>query len=402
MLKIPVDNAFVAEKITNSPHIVAGRNLIERLIEDRIVPDGFYPVISGGVVRDVFFKEQTPHDVDIFIARSSTTGSPMDNRTQTQRNDDTALFIEDFVCWADDNEVELRRLTQEEREEYDGSALSIIEIFEFTWMDQTIQIMFNIPVSIAHLCDHFPIMARFFLTKEELLFTLNSFMAIQFPVPVVVTSRDIRYAAKKWPSSSVYAFTNTTELITSAARFAHGLYSVSISSLFNGAGDAVPVSVTHVNSPRAIGYSMIGHRFDVPDATYLDSPVRLEGYWSNGLTPLRGSNQNTSLNTVLQGAARVEWGSIVTRSRGANAQAESQTQRRLRELAERGTFEASTPSEGTFQSLGRIQQQMREAVASRGVEVVTSAPPNDRPRTLEEVRIRVNNIAQNRPGRSEW
>lgn len=378
MINIPID--FVRTKMEASPHIVAGRNLIERLISDNIVPDNIHPIIAGGAVRDVFFKNQTPHDVDIFLARPYNAQA-----FNVIGEDSVTLFIEDFVCWADDNEVELRRLTQEEREDYNGgNSIEIVEIFELSWMDQTIQIMFNRTTSLTTVCDSFPIMARFFLSKDFLHFTRNSYLSIQLQHPVVVSPRDMRYVAKKYPNSTVHAFVNVGEMAAAVIRDMVGIYTSNINEFFGvGFEQGRSISNTHLNSNRNITERQIVHSLElderaaqVPNGTFIqtfDGDTRLCGNWSEGLVSFRQSGSAAQPQSNLTGTV---WDFSRSRPRSVADMVRPTVREQIQSAMGRnlqGSFEARPVD--TITTLGASPQNAQAA------------------RTMEEVRRNVNEMA---------
>lgn len=65
MIKIPLSELNLQE----GEALSVGLDLIRNLIRDNVVPDGIYPVIAGGAIRDTFFQNRTPNDVDIFLVQ---------------------------------------------------------------------------------------------------------------------------------------------------------------------------------------------------------------------------------------------------------------------------------------------------------------------------------------------
>ena len=210
MYSIP--NALVRSRIDNSPQLVSGLTLINELIANRLVPDGVYPIIAGGAVRDAIFQMREPHDIDIFLI-TTEGGLPRQSITDgLMWRTKARLFLEDFKEWAESYGIETRSLLVEHNagrsNQYaPGSSLNFIDILEIDYHGAKIQLMFNEPVSLGALAGTFPSVCRGFLGLNSLWFPSDGFYAMTATGAIPVCStREVAYVHKKWPDAEVAYF----------------------------------------------------------------------------------------------------------------------------------------------------------------------------------------------------
>lgn len=211
MYSIP--NALIRSRIDNSPQLVSGLTLINELIANRLIPDGLYPIIAGGAVRDAVFQMREPHDIDIFL---TTTEGGLPRHSITDRlmwRSKAHLFLEDFKEWAEAHGIETRSLLVEQdvgrgNNRYaPGSSLNFIDILEIDYQGAKVQLMFNEPVSLGALAATFPSVCRGFLGLNSLWFPSDGFYAMTATGAIpVCSSREVAYVHKKWPDAEVAYF----------------------------------------------------------------------------------------------------------------------------------------------------------------------------------------------------
>lgn len=239
MIVIPAENMM--EKIQSSVSLLAGRQFIRDMIESRIVPDGICPIICGGAIRDVFFRGQEPHDVDIFLIRGTTNSNPFSgaNAGLVEWERKTDMFVEDLKEFLEDSGIEYTSLlhTSADQEPYMGAngPMTMKEILQFNLGDILIQIMCNVPLQINQLHDAFPVSARGFLSEEHFFTSTHGMLAMNCTdfIPVV-TDRDIRYVAKKWPAMPVVRFFNNNELYFALTWSQRQIQPTHVSQMFVG------------------------------------------------------------------------------------------------------------------------------------------------------------------------
>lgn len=211
MYSIP--NALIRSRIDNSPQLVSGLTLINELIANRLIPDGLYPIIAGGAVRDAIFQTREPHDIDIFLT-TTEGGLPRHSITDgLMWRSKAHLFLEDFKEWAEAHGIETRSLLVEQdvgrgNNRYaPGSSLNFIDILEIDYQGAKVQLMFNEPVSLGSLAATFPSVCRGFLALDSLWFPSDGFYAMTETGAIPVCStREVAYIHKKWPDAEVAYF----------------------------------------------------------------------------------------------------------------------------------------------------------------------------------------------------
>lgn len=211
MYNIP--NALIRRRIDDSPQLMSGLTLINELIANRLIPDGVYPIIAGGAVRDAIFQTREPHDIDIFLI-TTEGGLPRQSATDwSMWRAKARLFLEDFKEWAEAHGIETRSLLVEQEVGLSnnryapGSSLNFIDILEIDYQGAKVQLMFNEPVSLGSLAATFPSVCRGFLALDSLWFPSDGFYAMTETGAIPVCStREVAYVHKKWPDAEVAYF----------------------------------------------------------------------------------------------------------------------------------------------------------------------------------------------------
>lgn len=213
MIKIPFD--AIQGQVNGSQHITKGLELLESLTSSLVIPNNVIPLISGGAVRDVFFRNATPHDVDIFFV--------LDDRSMIYHNswlDDLSNSLyRNILLWLEDQNIEWTSLLLSDDEDifaqYQGSdeRLGFNDIIQFTFDGIVIQLMIPSRVlRISTLSERFPVMCRFFLNQDGLFTTKPAALSQALPHPVVTSDTDFRYVKKKWPNTVYFNYNTVVEM----------------------------------------------------------------------------------------------------------------------------------------------------------------------------------------------
>lgn len=291
MYSIP--NALVRSRIDNSPQLVSGLTLINELIANRLVPDGIYPIIAGGAVRDAIFQTREPHDIDIFLI-TTEGGLPRHSVTDwTMWRSKARLFLEDFKEWAEAHGIETISLLVEQDAGFSnqyapGSSLHFIDILEIDYQGAKIQLMFNEPVSLGALAGTFPSVCRGFLALDSLWFPSDGFYAMTETGAIPVCSaREVAYVNKKWPDAEVAYFGYDGHITDYYCWNNSPLTTSRVSDLVTEGGISVP---THNDKLARIGGDIsrfLGIREDFIRREYGADYYRiLNSQWSANLQPL--------------------------------------------------------------------------------------------------------------------
>lgn len=291
MYNIP--NALVRSRIDNSPQLVSGLTLINELIANRLVPDGVYPIIAGGAVRDAIFQIREPHDIDIFLI-TTEGGLPRQSVTDwLMWRAKARLFLEDFKEWAEAHGIETRSLLVEQeiglRNQYaPGSSLNFRDILEIDYQGAKIQLMFNDPVPLGALAATFPSVCRGFLALDSLWFPSDGFYAMTETGAIPVSStREVAYVNKKWPDAEVAYFGYDGHITDYYCWSNSPLTTSHVSDLVTEGGVSVP---TYNDKLARIGGDIgrfFGIREDVIRSGYgADFYRMLNSQWSANLQPL--------------------------------------------------------------------------------------------------------------------
>lgn len=274
MINIPVTH--IQSKIDASTHLTVGRSLIDQMTDNGAICNGVVPIIFGGAVRDVIFKDVVPHDVDIFLARGNGFG---------RQTDTPAQIKEDIALWLEDRGIEWRSLISERAAHYASSDLTLYEIFDFVFEGINIQIILTDAIhNIDTLSDNFPSMCRFALSTEYLHFTPISFATTLSDRPVVATARDARYAFVKYPNEPVYQFYGTTEMYATMIRRYTADRELETTVLTQGdVRDYRNVTPQHSNSIGTMMRTLVQEKLSLPDDVDLGNRnVTLLATWNAG------------------------------------------------------------------------------------------------------------------------
>lgn len=208
MLILPLTS--VQDKIDASEHLTKGLELIRTLTSELVIPDFIVPVIAGGAVRDAIFKDDTPHDIDIFFCYDSAGGSITSSALRTKAVD----TYDNMKLWFEDNDITTRSLSRERITDYvNGTGQHYLDIIEFTLNGITYQMMFNQdPQGLGRTLDEFPTMCRFALAPQGLFFTFVSMATTLTDTHMACSQRDLHYITKKYPGERFIPFEGTGDM----------------------------------------------------------------------------------------------------------------------------------------------------------------------------------------------
>lgn len=291
MYSIP--NALIRSRIDDSPQLMSGLTLINELIANRLIPDGVYPIIAGGAVRDAIFQTREPHDIDIFLI-TTEGGLPRQSVTDwTLWRGKARLFLEDFKEWAESHGIETRSLLVEQDAGFSnqyapGSSLNFIDILEIDYQGAKVQLMFNEPTSLGALAATFPSVCRGFLALDSLWFPSDGFYAMTETGAIPVCSnREVAYIHKKWPDAEVAYFGYDGHITDYYCWNNSPLTTSRVSDLVTESGISVP---TYNDKLARIGGDIsrfFGIREDVIRSGYGADFYRiLNSQWTANLQPL--------------------------------------------------------------------------------------------------------------------
>lgn len=295
MIKVPFSGS-VQNKVESSSHLTAGLALIKSWTDSLVIPDHIVPIIAGGAVRDVFFKDTTPHDVDIFFVSGTDARQP-------PRDVLGNILLESLLMWFEDQDITWRSLTRQQREAYENNnQFSYAEIFEFEMEGITYQLMVPSSVpSMDGLIDRFPVMCKVALNHEGLYFTLPGFAAMSYNIPVGYNLTDYNYLCKKHEDEEVSLFGDVTHM-----------FNIVVNKLWSDLGH---VTRTHrIN--RNVAYSaalvesrpdtipmmcrrLVRERFNIPNTDILDNvSPQLFSQYSRSRRRLPETSSGTISGTV--------------------------------------------------------------------------------------------------------
>lgn len=274
---ITIPNSYISSTVLGSEHLTKGLSLIESWITDLAIPDRISPVIAGGAVRDVFFKNQTPHDIDIFFTISGAVPA-------SRRREVGLETYQRVMEWLEDQEITTTSLSVERRREYEGDT-QYLDIIEIEWQGIPVQLMFpEYPSNINTLMDSFPMMCKGMLGREALYFPLTGYAAMSFELPVSMSGRDWNYVCKKYPGQSVAHFATTSEM---SSYIAHRLHMQA-----GGVIETVSVPQARVGSPMPTTYFSateclkrdIVRRFNIPSVGVVPNVIAAisNDVWTTG------------------------------------------------------------------------------------------------------------------------
>ena len=235
----------VQDKIDASEHLTKGLELIRTLTSELVIPDFIVPVIAGGAVRDAVFKDDTPHDIDIFFCYDGSGGAITSSSLRTKAVD----TYDNMKLWFEDNGIETRSLSRETVLEYvNGTGQHYLDIIEFTLDGIVYQMMFNRdPQGLGRTLDEFPSMCRFAIAPQGLFFTFVSMATTLSDLPVATSERDLHYVIKKYPGERFLPFEGTGDMTSIITQRYSAVNNI----------DMLDVTVPAVNSTRWSSYNRL-------------------------------------------------------------------------------------------------------------------------------------------------
>lgn len=283
MIKIPLSELNLQE----GEALSVGLDLIRNLIRDNVVPDGIYPVIAGGAIRDTFFQNRTPNDVDIFLVQGGVRwNTRLENSPANVSN--AALFLDNFLSWTESKGLQVTsRLVQPiSGTTYTESLFTFQEILEVEIDEVKIQMMINLPLDMDTLSRRFPMICQGFMTLGNMYVSNEGLFAMAYTDSIpVVTSREMKYVHKKWPEATVAVYSSSTEYMH-LAMGAFGEPEVHLISDLVGPMAGVNL---YQNQRRHYTLKMMETVLNIPQErgrSYLDEEVNLQTEWSSGLVTI--------------------------------------------------------------------------------------------------------------------
>ncbi|UEN68453.1 hypothetical protein [Escherichia phage MLP3] len=283
MIKIPLSELNLQE----GEALSVGLDLIRNLIRDNVVPDGIYPVIAGGAIRDTFFQNRTPNDVDIFLVQGGFRWNTRQENSPANAGN-AALFLDNFLSWTESKGLQTTsRLVQPiSGTTYTESLFTFQEILEIEIDQVKIQMMINLPLDMDTLSRRFPMICQGFMTLNDMYVSNEGLFAMAYTDSIpVVTGREMKYVYKKWPEATVAVYSSSTEYMH-LAMGAFGEPEVyPISELV---GPMAGVNL-YQNQRRHYTLKMMEVALNIPQERgriYLDEEVNLQTEWSSGLVTI--------------------------------------------------------------------------------------------------------------------
>lgn len=283
MIKIPLSELNLQE----GEALSVGLDLIRNLIRDNVVPDGIYPVIAGGAIRDTFFQNRTPNDVDIFLVQGGFRWNTRQENSPANVGN-AALFLDNFLSWTESKGLQVTsRLAQPITGATYADALFIFqEILEIEIDEVKIQMMINLPLDMNTLCGRFPMICQGFMTLDDMYVSDEGLFAMSYTRDIpVVSSREMKYVHKKWPEATVAVYSSSTEYMH-LAMGAFGEPEVHLISDLVGPLAGVNL---HQSQRRHYALKMLETVLNIPKEAgrnYLGEEVNLQTEWSSELTTI--------------------------------------------------------------------------------------------------------------------
>lgn len=283
MIKIPLSELNLQE----GEALSVGLDLIRNLIRDNVVPDGIYPVIAGGAIRDTFFQNRTPNDVDIFLVQGGLRWNTRQENSPANVGN-AALFLDNFLSWTESKGLQVTsRLVQPVNgTTYAEALFTFQEILEIEIDQVKIQMMINLPLDMDTLSRRFPMICQGFMTLGNLYVSNEGLFAMSYTRDIpVVSSREMKYVHKKWPEATVAVYSSPTEYMH-LAMGAFGEPEVHLISDLVGPMAGVNLYQTQ---RRHYTLKMMETILNIPQErgrSYLDEEVNLQTEWSSGLTTI--------------------------------------------------------------------------------------------------------------------
>ena len=283
MIKIPLSELNLQE----GEALSVGLDLIRNLIRDNVVPDGIYPVIAGGAIRDTFFQNRTPNDVDIFLVQGGFRWNTRQENSPANVSN-AALFLDNFLSWTESKGLQATsRLVQPiSGTTYTESLFIFQEILEVEIDEVKIQMMINLPLDMDTLSRRFPMICQGFMTLGNMYVSNEGLFAMAYTDSIpVVTSREMKYVHKKWPEATVAVYSSSTEYMH-LAMGAFGEPEVHLISDLVGPMAGVNL---YQSQRRHYTLKMMETVLNIPQEvgrSYLDEEVNLQTEWSSGLVTI--------------------------------------------------------------------------------------------------------------------
>lgn len=283
MIKIPLSELNLQE----GEALSVGLDLIRNLIRDNVVPDGIYPVIAGGAIRDTFFQNRTPNDVDIFLVQGGFRWNTRQENSPANVSN-AALFLDNFLSWTENKGLQVTsRLAQPiTGATYADNLFIFQEILEIEIDEVKIQMMINLPLDMNTLCGRFPMICQGFMTLDDMYVSDEGLFAMSYTRDIpVVSSREMKYVHKKWPEATVAVYSSSTEYMH-LAMGAFGEPEVHLISDLVGPLAGVNL---HQSQRRHYALKMMETILNIPQEVgrnYLGEEVNLQTEWSSGLTTI--------------------------------------------------------------------------------------------------------------------
>lgn len=283
MIKIPLSELNLQE----GEALSVGLDLIRNLIRDNVVPDGIYPVIAGGAIRDTFFQNRTPNDVDIFLVQGGLRWNTRQENSPANVGN-AALFLDNFLSWTESKglQVTSRLIQPVNGTTYAEALFTFQEILEIEIDQVKIQMMINLPLDMDTLSRRFPMICQGFMTLGNLYVSNEGLFAMSYTRDIpVVSSREMKYVHKKWPEATVAVYSSSTEYMH-LAMGAFGEPEVHLISDLVGPMAGVNL---YQNQRRHYTLKMMETILNIPQErgrSYLDEEVNLQTEWSSGLTTI--------------------------------------------------------------------------------------------------------------------
>lgn len=283
MIKIPLSELNLQE----GEALSVGLDLIRNLIRDNVVPDGIYPVIAGGAIRDTFFQNRTPNDVDIFLVQGGLRWNTRQENSPANVSN-AALFLDNFLSWTESKGLQVTsRLVQPVNgTTYADELFTFQEILEVEIDEVKIQMMINLPLDMDTLSRRFPMICQGFMTLGNMYVSNEGLFAMAYTDSIpVVTSREMKYVHKKWPEATVAVYSSSTEYMH-LAMGAFGEPEVHLISDLVGPMAGVNL---YQGQRRHYTLKMMEVALNIPQErgrSYLDEEVNLQTEWSSGLVTI--------------------------------------------------------------------------------------------------------------------
>lgn len=194
-----------------------GLDFLSLLRSEEICPRsrGLSAAIIGGAVRDVFFSNCNPNDIDIFFYANLEGG-----RTQ-QRAQRLVHIKEDLIVWLEDQDIPYESLLREPTSDYADESQRFLDIISFMWRNTKIQVMIprdvmNTAGNIFSLVSSMPTFCLIAITLEHLVVGntfLPAYALAERNIYPCLDSKDVAYVRKKRPNGAMVSVSSSDALI---------------------------------------------------------------------------------------------------------------------------------------------------------------------------------------------